>query len=290
MAADPRSGRRGARRAGRLRPDGLAQDLGLARHPRDRANRSAAGASTRCGVPRWRWRARWSAARRRCATSKWWKEERHGVFVDYNQNAKDRTVASAYSVRPRPDARVSAPVSWRELESCDPADFTLRTMPARSPASAIRTKASMPRVCSLDRAAGAVGAARARRRRRRALAAALPQAGRRAAPGPPSTAPAGTRKSSKPLIEIAGPTGGRRAGGRRAVEGAPSQGRGPPAAGRRAGGPHARLVVAVVPGADQPGARAGAAAAEAGEAGSGPRALDVQRVCQPGLDPGSTWR
>ncbi len=65
------------------------------------------------------------------ATSKWWKEERHGVFIDYNQNAKDRTVASAYSVRPRPDARVSAPVSWRELAQCDPADFTLRTMPAR---------------------------------------------------------------------------------------------------------------------------------------------------------------
>jgi bifunctional non-homologous end joining protein LigD len=65
------------------------------------------------------------------ATSKWWKEERHGVFVDYNQNAKDRTVASAYSVRPKPDARVSAPLSWDELDSCDPADFTLATMPAR---------------------------------------------------------------------------------------------------------------------------------------------------------------
>jgi len=65
------------------------------------------------------------------ATSKWWKEERHGVFVDYNQNAKDRTVASAYSVRPKPDARVSAPLSWDELESCDPADFTLATMPQR---------------------------------------------------------------------------------------------------------------------------------------------------------------
>lgn len=65
------------------------------------------------------------------ATSKWWKEERHGVFVDYNQNAKDRTVASAYSVRPKPDARVSAPVTWAELQSCDPADFTMRTMPAR---------------------------------------------------------------------------------------------------------------------------------------------------------------
>jgi len=65
------------------------------------------------------------------ATSKWWKEERHGVFVDYNQNAKDRTVAAAYSVRPKPDARVSAPVSWEELATCDPADFTLATMPGR---------------------------------------------------------------------------------------------------------------------------------------------------------------
>jgi DNA primase len=65
------------------------------------------------------------------ATSKWWKEERHGVFVDYNQNAKDRTIASAYSVRPTPDARVSAPITWDELPRCDPADFTLHTMPAR---------------------------------------------------------------------------------------------------------------------------------------------------------------
>jgi bifunctional non-homologous end joining protein LigD len=65
------------------------------------------------------------------ATSKWWKEERQGVFLDYNQNAKDRTVASAYSVRPTPDARVSAPLAWDEIEACDPADFTLATMPAR---------------------------------------------------------------------------------------------------------------------------------------------------------------
>jgi len=65
------------------------------------------------------------------ATSKWWKEERHGVFVDYNQNAKDRTVAAAYSVRPTPDARVSAPLAWDEVEECDPADFTLASMPAR---------------------------------------------------------------------------------------------------------------------------------------------------------------
>jgi len=65
------------------------------------------------------------------ATSKWWKEERHGVFVDYNQNAKDRTVASAYSVRPTPDARVSAPLTWDEVPGCDPAEFTLATMPKR---------------------------------------------------------------------------------------------------------------------------------------------------------------
>jgi bifunctional non-homologous end joining protein LigD len=65
------------------------------------------------------------------ATSKWWKEERHGVFVDYNQNAKDRTVASAYSVRPLPDARVSMPLTWDEVPSCDPAEFTIDTVPAR---------------------------------------------------------------------------------------------------------------------------------------------------------------
>ena len=65
------------------------------------------------------------------ATSKWWKEERHGVFVDYNQNAKDRTVASAYSVRPTPEARVSAPVTWEELDRCQPGDFTMRSMPGR---------------------------------------------------------------------------------------------------------------------------------------------------------------
>jgi DNA ligase D-like protein (predicted polymerase) len=65
------------------------------------------------------------------ATSKWWKEERHGVFVDYNQNAKDRTVASAYSLRPVPDVRASAPLAWDEVPSCDPAAYTIATMPER---------------------------------------------------------------------------------------------------------------------------------------------------------------
>ncbi len=65
------------------------------------------------------------------ASSKWWKEERHGVFLDYNQNAKDRTTCSAYSVRPLPDARVSTPLDWREVPDCDPADFTVLTVPQR---------------------------------------------------------------------------------------------------------------------------------------------------------------
>ncbi len=65
------------------------------------------------------------------ATSKWWKEERHGVFLDYNQNAKDRTTCSAYSVRPVPDARVSAPLHWNEVAESNPADFTIFTMPER---------------------------------------------------------------------------------------------------------------------------------------------------------------
>jgi len=65
------------------------------------------------------------------ASSKWWKEERHGVFLDYNQNAKDRTTCSAYSVRPLPDARISTPLHWNEVPDCDPADFTLLTVPKR---------------------------------------------------------------------------------------------------------------------------------------------------------------
>jgi bifunctional non-homologous end joining protein LigD len=65
------------------------------------------------------------------ASSKWWKEERHGVFLDYNQNAKDRTTCSAYSVRPLPDARVSTPLHWHEVADCDPAEFTVLTIPKR---------------------------------------------------------------------------------------------------------------------------------------------------------------
>ena len=84
------------------------------------------------------------------ATSKWWKEERQGVFIDYNQNAKDRTVAAAYSVRPKPDARVSAPLDWSEIDDCDPADFTLATMPARFAAVGDRHAAIDDHPCSLE--------------------------------------------------------------------------------------------------------------------------------------------
>jgi DNA ligase D-like protein (predicted polymerase) len=85
------------------------------------------------------------------ATSKWWKEERHGVFLDYNQNAKDRTIASAYSVRARPDARVSAPLTWAEIDECDPGDFTLATMPARFAAVGDRHAGIDAHPCSLER-------------------------------------------------------------------------------------------------------------------------------------------
>jgi bifunctional non-homologous end joining protein LigD len=85
------------------------------------------------------------------ATSKWWKEERHGVFLDYNQNAKDRTIASAYSVRPTADARVSAPLAWEEIDDCNPADFTLTTMPARFAQVGDRHAGIDTRPCSLER-------------------------------------------------------------------------------------------------------------------------------------------
>ncbi len=119
------------------------------------------------------------------ATSKWWKEERHGVFLDYNQNAKDRTTSSAYSVRPLPDARVSAPLRWDEVADCDPADFTVLTMPQRFAAHR-RSAGRHGRGRRLARSVA--GARRARpglRTGRRPLAPALRQAGRRTEAGAP---------------------------------------------------------------------------------------------------------
>ena len=117
------------------------------------------------------------------ATSKWWKEERHGVFLDYNQNAKDRTTCSAYSVRPLPDARVSAPLDWHEVPDCDPADFTVLTMPQRfaeigDPHAGMDAAAG-----SLEGLLGPRRAGRSGGTGRRSMAAALPQDGRRSAAG-----------------------------------------------------------------------------------------------------------
>jgi bifunctional non-homologous end joining protein LigD len=131
------------------------------------------------------------------ATSKWWKEERHGVFLDYNQNAKDRTVAAAYSVRPKPDARVSAPVTWDELESCQPQDFTLRTMPLRFASLGDRHAAIDAHACSLD---GLLELS-AQQEAQGLGDAPWPPHYRKQAGEPPRAQPS-RRVSSKPLIEI----------------------------------------------------------------------------------------
>jgi bifunctional non-homologous end joining protein LigD len=132
------------------------------------------------------------------ATSKWWKEERHGVFVDYNQNAKDRTVASAYSVRPKPDARVSAPLSWEELDSCDPADFTLATMPQRFARLGDRH-------AGIDQSAGSLDALlelSARHEREGLGDAPWPPHYMKQQGEPPRVQPSKRRTSKHPLIEI----------------------------------------------------------------------------------------
>jgi len=118
---------------------GLLEELGLRGWPKTSGSR---GLHVNVRIePRWTFtevrRAALALSREverrapRLATSKWWKEERHGVFLDYNQNAKDRTTCSAYSIRPLADARVSAPLSWDEVPDCEAADFTVLTMPKR---------------------------------------------------------------------------------------------------------------------------------------------------------------
>ena len=150
----------------------------------------------------------------RLATSKWWKEERHGVFVDYNQNAKDRTVASAYSVRPKPDARVSAPITWDELDDCDPADFTLASMPARFAklgdlhAGIDRRAGSIEKLLELFERQGQCDAPWPPHYRKQAAEPPRVQPSKRKAKNSPRTTttegtrPASRRKSSMPLIEI----------------------------------------------------------------------------------------
>jgi bifunctional non-homologous end joining protein LigD len=164
------------------------------------------------------------------ATSKWWKEERHGVFLDYNQNAKDRTVASAYSVRPLPDARVSTPLRWEEVPNCDPAEFTLSTVPGRfdsmgDPSEGIdETVGSLEGLLELSAEHEAAGfgdapwpphfakqAGEPRRvqpskRRKDASTDDEPEASEGVVPPPApgkTVGPTGRRRTTKPLIEIA---------------------------------------------------------------------------------------
>jgi len=133
------------------------------------------------------------------ATSKWWKEERQGVFVDYNQNAKDRTVASAYSVRPTPQARVSAPLAWDELDACNPADFTLATMP-------VRFKKLGDLHAGIDEHAGSIEGLLELFERQGQGDAPWPPHYRKQVAEPPRVQPSkrktAKRKSTKPLIEI----------------------------------------------------------------------------------------
>jgi bifunctional non-homologous end joining protein LigD len=132
------------------------------------------------------------------ATSKWWKEERHGVFLDYNQNAKDRTIASAYSVRPTPDARVSAPLTWDEVNTCELADFTLTTMPARFAAVGDRHADIDTHPGSLER----VLELSAQQERDGQGDAPWPPNYKKQAGEPPRVQPSRRRVSTRPLIEI----------------------------------------------------------------------------------------
>jgi DNA ligase D-like protein (predicted polymerase) len=137
------------------------------------------------------------------ATSKWWKEERHGVFVDYNQNARDHTTASAYSVRPTPEARVSAPLGWEEVPSCDPRAFTLDTVPSRyarigDPGEGIDAAVgSLEPLLELAARQAAAGAEDPPLR-----GSGLPGSVPPPAPGK-NVGPTGRRRTSAPLIEIA---------------------------------------------------------------------------------------
>ena len=117
------------------------------------------------------------------ASSKWWKEERHGVFLDYNQNAKDRTTCSAYSVRPLPDARVSTPLHWNEVPDCDPADFTVLTVPKRFARVRRSARGDGRRGGVARKAAGTGRERRGGGAGRRSLAAAFSQDGRRSTAG-----------------------------------------------------------------------------------------------------------
>ena len=232
--AQDRDGR--PRRARRARAARLAEDVGLQGHPRQRAHRAASGTSL--GVRRAALALAREVERRApdLATSKWWKEERHGVFVDYNQNARDRTVASCYSVRPTPDARVSCALDWDEVPDVEPGDLRLDTVPDRlrevgDPAADIDEHAG-----TLDAAARPRPPRRGGRARRRALAAALPQAEGRAqarAAEPRSRPPDAHPSPAAPAIPSPAGRGGKHPEPQRRRSGPKPKRPAPARAGRR---------------------------------------------------------
>jgi bifunctional non-homologous end joining protein LigD len=212
----------------------VLEDFGLVGWPKTSGSR---GFHVYCRIePRWPFpdvrRAAVALAReveRRApdlATSKWWKEERHGVFLDYNQNAKDRTVASSCSVRPTPDARVSMPLEWEEVSGCQPEAFTVATVPERLAAGGDPWAGIDGAACSLEpllelaaqhEAAGFADAPwpphfvkqagepqRAQPSKRRTPA---DPAGREGVVPPPApgkaSGPTGRRRTTMPLIEVA---------------------------------------------------------------------------------------
>ena len=194
------------------------------------------------------------------ATSKWWKEERHGVFVDYNQNAKDRTVASAYSVRPLPDARVSMPLSWDEVPSCDPSAFTIDTVPARFAElgdpwagmdAAVGSLEALLEQAARDEASGLPDAPWPPHYEKQGGEAPRVQPSKRREPEPDRAA------AAHQAADRGRPRGdqGRGDGGPGAVEGAAFRRVAAPAPRRRAGRRDARPQLRLVPDPAEPGAR-----------------------------------
>ena len=195
---------------------GVLDDMGLTGWPKTSGSR---GMHIYCRIER-RWTYPEVRRAPEIATSKWWKEERHGVFLDYNQNAKDRTIASAYSVRPTPDARVSTPLRWDEVPDCEPEAFTLATVPARFAAvgdpaagidAAVGSLAALLELAAAHEAAGLPDAPwppnyprqpgeepRVQPSRARHRSGAVPPA----APGK-DAGPTGRRRTTVPLVEIA---------------------------------------------------------------------------------------
>ncbi|EUA91589.1 eukaryotic and archaeal DNA primase small subunit [Mycobacterium ulcerans str. Harvey] len=197
------------------------------------------------------------------ATNRWWKEEREGVFVDFNQNAKDRTVASAYSVRANPDARVSTPLHWHEVADCDPQDFTLDAVPDRFAELGDPWSGMDGAVGALDRLLMlAEELARPARSRRRGQAPRWPPAAEHAA------------DRSRPHQDQ-----GRGDGRPGHLARSPSRGGGSAATRRCVGGRHARAELDLVPHPDQPAAHTARGASPAG--GADRRVQPVARLPAP---------